>query len=74
MVFAEPFLFPSEMIEEAASQFLLPGEGMLLISPFSSWMSYRKEILNLDKLEAQLKACNCRLVFSKAKVSRSGCL
>jgi cyclin G2 len=31
--------------------------------------SYRKEILSLDKLEAQLKACNCRLVFSKAKVS-----
>lgn len=32
--------------------------------------SYRKELLNLDKLEAQLKACNCRLVFSKAKVSK----
>lgn len=29
----------------------------------------RKDILSLDKLEAQLKACNCRLVFSKAKVS-----
>ncbi|XP_069482437.1 cyclin-G2 isoform X2 [Ambystoma mexicanum] len=31
--------------------------------------SERKEILNIDKLEAQLKACNCRLVFSKAKPS-----
>jgi len=31
---------------------------------------YRKEILSLDKLEAQLKACNCRLIFSKAKVSQ----
>lgn len=28
----------------------------------------RKDILNLDKLEAQLKACLCRIVFSKAKV------
>ncbi|MEE6460287.1 hypothetical protein FKM82_000909 [Ascaphus truei] len=31
--------------------------------------SERKEVLNLDKLEAQLKACNCRLTFSKAKPS-----
>ncbi|KAM4808506.1 cyclin-G2 [Rhinophrynus dorsalis] len=31
--------------------------------------SERKELLNLDKLEAQLKACNCRLTFSKAKPS-----
>ncbi|OPJ89852.1 cyclin-G2 isoform A [Patagioenas fasciata monilis] len=31
--------------------------------------SERKEVLNLDKLEAQLKACNCRLVFSKARPS-----
>ncbi|XP_005555039.2 cyclin-G2 isoform X1 [Macaca fascicularis] len=31
--------------------------------------SERKEILSLDKLEAQLKACNCRLIFSKAKPS-----
>eukprot|EP00079_Xenopus_tropicalis_P034990 XP_017948761.1 PREDICTED: cyclin-G2 isoform X5 [Xenopus tropicalis] len=31
--------------------------------------SKRKEVLNLDKLEAQLKACNCRLIFSKAKPS-----
>ncbi|KAK2508069.1 hypothetical protein MC885_016391 [Smutsia gigantea] len=31
--------------------------------------SERKEILSLDKLEAQLKACNCRLTFSKAKPS-----
>lgn len=30
--------------------------------------SERKESLSLDKLEAQLKACSCRLVFSKAKV------
>ncbi|XP_038615114.1 cyclin-G2 isoform X2 [Tachyglossus aculeatus] len=29
----------------------------------------RKEVLSLDKLEAQLKACNCRLIFSKAKPS-----
>ncbi|XP_073196552.1 cyclin-G2 isoform X3 [Lepidochelys kempii] len=36
--------------------------------------SERKEILNLDKLEAQLKACNCRLVFSKAKISDSDLL
>ncbi|XP_069781576.1 cyclin-G2 isoform X2 [Narcine bancroftii] len=28
-----------------------------------------KEYLILDKLEAQLKACNCRFVFSKAKPS-----
>ncbi|XP_036385055.1 cyclin-G2 [Megalops cyprinoides] len=28
-----------------------------------------KDSLNLDKLEAQLKACLCRLVFSKAKPS-----
>lgn len=41
--------------------------------PFFSCLSHRKEVLNLDKLEAQLKACNCRLVFSKAKVSRSSC-
>ncbi|XP_051785637.1 cyclin-G2 isoform X1 [Erpetoichthys calabaricus] len=34
-----------------------------------SHTSERKEILNLEKLEAQLKACHCRLVFSKAKVS-----
>ncbi|XP_023659118.1 cyclin-G2 [Paramormyrops kingsleyae] len=34
-----------------------------------SHTSDRKEILNLDKLEAQLKACLCRLVFSKAKPS-----
>lgn len=33
--------------------------------------AYREEVLNLDKLEAQLKACHCRLVFSKAKVSTS---
>lgn len=31
--------------------------------------SERKDILSIDKLEAQLKACNCRLVFSKAKPS-----
>ncbi|XP_030046428.1 cyclin-G2 [Microcaecilia unicolor] len=31
--------------------------------------SKRKEVLNLDKLEAQLKACSCRLMFSKAKPS-----
>ncbi|KAL6048015.1 hypothetical protein STEG23_036136, partial [Scotinomys teguina] len=31
--------------------------------------SERKETLSLDKLEAQLKACSCRLVFSKAKPS-----
>lgn len=35
MVFTEPFLIPSEVIaalavEEAAPQFLLPGEGMLV--------------------------------------------
>lgn len=28
----------------------------------------RKEKLNLEKLEAQLKACLCRISFSKAKV------
>lgn len=28
----------------------------------------RKETLNLEKLEAQLKACLCRISFSKAKV------
>ncbi|XP_069834269.1 cyclin-G2 [Dendropsophus ebraccatus] len=31
--------------------------------------SERKEVLSLEKLEAQLKACNCRLIFSKAKPS-----
>ncbi|ELW68430.1 Cyclin-G2 [Tupaia chinensis] len=31
--------------------------------------SERKDILSLDKLEAQLKACNCQLTFSKAKPS-----
>ncbi|KAK7830934.1 hypothetical protein U0070_018478 [Myodes glareolus] len=30
--------------------------------------SERKELLSLDKLEAQLKACHCQLVFSKAKI------
>lgn len=30
---------------------------------------FRKEVLSLEKLEAQLKACLCRIVFSKAKVS-----
>ncbi|XP_076850486.1 cyclin-G2 [Brachyhypopomus gauderio] len=34
-----------------------------------SHTSPRKEVLNLDKLEAQLKACLCRIVFSKAKPS-----
>ncbi|XP_036443536.1 cyclin-G2 [Colossoma macropomum] len=34
-----------------------------------SHTSHRKEILNLDKLEAQLKACLCRIIFSKAKPS-----
>ncbi|XP_033869390.3 cyclin-G2 [Acipenser ruthenus] len=34
-----------------------------------SHTSERKEILNLDKLEAQLKACYCRFMFSKAKPS-----
>ena len=28
----------------------------------------RKETLSLEKLEAQLKACLCRISFSKAKV------
>ncbi|TKC34946.1 hypothetical protein EI555_009613, partial [Monodon monoceros] len=32
-------------------------------------ISERKEILSLDKLEAQLKACNFLLVFAKAKPS-----
>ncbi|XP_051962067.1 cyclin-G2-like [Xyrauchen texanus] len=34
-----------------------------------SHTSNRKNILKLDKLEAQLKACLCRIVFSKAKPS-----
>lgn len=33
-----------------------------------SFFLFRKEVLSLDKLEAQLKACLCRIVFSKAKV------
>lgn len=61
-----------------------PGEGLpylaawantwilcICLTFYNSQLSpscYRKELLNLDKLEAQLKACNCRLVFSKAKV------
>jgi len=32
------------------------------------FLAFRKNILNLEKLEAQLKACLCRIVFSKAKV------
>ncbi|KAB0391762.1 hypothetical protein E2I00_015159, partial [Balaenoptera physalus] len=32
-------------------------------------ISERKEILSLDKLEGQLKACNFLLVFAKAKPS-----
>ncbi|KAM4719853.1 cyclin-G2 [Anableps anableps] len=31
--------------------------------------TYRKETLSLEKLEAQLKACLCRISFSKAKPS-----
>ncbi|XP_032425061.1 cyclin-G2 [Xiphophorus hellerii] len=31
--------------------------------------TYRKETLSLEKLEAQLKACLCRIAFSKAKPS-----
>ncbi|XP_051960072.1 cyclin-G2-like [Xyrauchen texanus] len=34
-----------------------------------SHTSNRKNFLNLEKLEAQLKACLCRIVFSKAKPS-----
>ncbi|KAK1803636.1 hypothetical protein P4O66_021051 [Electrophorus voltai] len=34
-----------------------------------SHTSHRKEVLNPDKLEAQLKACLCRIAFSKAKPS-----
>ncbi|XP_030625841.1 cyclin-G2 [Chanos chanos] len=34
-----------------------------------SHTSNRTEVLNLDKLEVQLKACLCRIVFSKAKPS-----
>ncbi|XP_055035214.1 cyclin-G2 [Misgurnus anguillicaudatus] len=34
-----------------------------------SHTSGRKNVLNLDKLEAELKACLCRIVFSKAKPS-----
>lgn len=30
--------------------------------------SHRRKHLNLERLEAQLKACHCRIVFSKAKV------
>ncbi|PWA15982.1 hypothetical protein CCH79_00017738 [Gambusia affinis] len=33
--------------------------------------TYRKETLSLEKLEAQLKACLCRIAFSKAKVGRA---
>ncbi|KAM4853215.1 LOW QUALITY PROTEIN: cyclin-G2-like [Thomomys bottae] len=38
---------------------------MIVLCYTSEW----KEILSLDKLEAQLKAYHCRLVFSKAKPS-----
>ncbi|XP_005996913.1 cyclin-G1 [Latimeria chalumnae] len=31
--------------------------------------SERKKMLNFERLEAQLKACHCRIVFSKAKAS-----
>ncbi|XP_051870655.1 cyclin-G1 isoform X2 [Pristis pectinata] len=31
--------------------------------------SERKEILNLDRLESQLRACSCRFIFSKTKGS-----
>lgn len=30
---------------------------------------YRRKYLNFDRLETQLKACHCRLMFSKAKVN-----
>lgn len=30
--------------------------------------SYRSKYLNFERLEAQLKACHCRIMFSKAKV------
>lgn len=58
-------------VEEAAGSVSHPGPadgGACLLG------AYREEVLNLDKLEAQLKACHCRLVFSKAKVSTSSLL
>uniref|UniRef100_A0A8C3V3X8 Cyclin-like domain-containing protein n=1 Tax=Catharus ustulatus TaxID=91951 RepID=A0A8C3V3X8_CATUS len=34
----------------------------------------RRKYLNFDRLETQLKACHCRLMFSKAKVNILKCL
>ncbi|TNM89306.1 cyclin-G2 [Takifugu rubripes] len=41
----------------------------LLYSAFTSWSVEREELPSIESLEAQLKACLCRLVFSKAKPS-----
>ncbi|KAM9392031.1 cyclin-G2-like [Pholidichthys leucotaenia] len=41
----------------------------LYYSAFSSLSAGREEIPSIGRLEAQLKACLCRLVFSKAKPS-----
>lgn len=30
---------------------------------------YRRKYLNFERLETQLKACHCRIMFSKAKVN-----
>lgn len=38
------------------------------IGSYKYFNLYRKETLNLDTLEVQLKACLCRIAFSKAKV------
>ncbi|XP_056143808.1 cyclin-G2-like [Lampris incognitus] len=38
-------------------------------STFASMSARREEILSIGRLEAQLKACLCQLVFSKAKPS-----
>ncbi|CAF91842.1 unnamed protein product, partial [Tetraodon nigroviridis] len=41
----------------------------LLYSAFNSWSVEREELPSIESLEGQLKACLCRLVFSKAKPS-----
>ncbi|VFV35234.1 cyclin-g1 isoform 1 [Lynx pardinus] len=34
----------------------------------------RKNSLNFERLEAQLKACHCRIIFSKAKIQAQKCV
>lgn len=50
----EPIVFPHEMCPGGSNE--------------DSLYILREELPSIESLEAQLKACLCRLVFSKAKV------